>query len=223
MEGLSPGPRLSGSCGRQGDVEHMFQLSAESLPCRHSAHPPQHPAQGLEVLQGSNLAALPMGLMCKGALEGDVTFRGFRFAAFHLFHSAACTAQLWGSKQSAAWSLPRCDEHCSACEGSSGNCVRCKDGFSLLGGSCVTNETCTNGEWNRRSSPVVKMRGSGDSLSSVELKAAGLAGVRAAGGAAGCLPVAQMHPSVYPSVCSSFCFSLGANSPPRCKASFFLH
>lgn len=40
----------------------------------------------------------------------------------------------------------RCDEHCSACEGSSGNCVRCKDGFSLLGGSCVTNETCTNAD-----------------------------------------------------------------------------
>ncbi|NWW95931.1 PCSK6 convertase, partial [Rhynochetos jubatus] len=40
----------------------------------------------------------------------------------------------------------RCDDHCSACEGSSGNCLKCKEGFSLLGGSCVTNETCTNAD-----------------------------------------------------------------------------
>ncbi|NWZ98128.1 PCSK6 convertase, partial [Nesospiza acunhae] len=40
----------------------------------------------------------------------------------------------------------RCDDHCSACEGSSGNCLRCKEGYSLLGGSCVTNETCTNAD-----------------------------------------------------------------------------
>ncbi|NXU81825.1 PCSK6 convertase, partial [Oreotrochilus melanogaster] len=38
----------------------------------------------------------------------------------------------------------RCDDHCSTCEGSSGNCLKCREGFSLLGGSCVTNETCTN-------------------------------------------------------------------------------
>ncbi|XP_009287757.1 PREDICTED: U2 small nuclear ribonucleoprotein A', partial [Aptenodytes forsteri] len=38
----------------------------------------------------------------------------------------------------------RCDDHCSACEGSGGNCLKCKEGFNLLGGSCVTNETCTN-------------------------------------------------------------------------------
>lgn len=42
--------------------------------------------------------------------------------------------------------VPRCEDHCSACEGSSGTCIRCKEGFSLLGGSCVTNETCTNGK-----------------------------------------------------------------------------
>ncbi|KFV84567.1 Proprotein convertase subtilisin/kexin type 6, partial [Struthio camelus australis] len=40
----------------------------------------------------------------------------------------------------------RCDDHCLACEGSSGNCVKCKEGFSLLSGSCVTNETCTNAD-----------------------------------------------------------------------------
>ncbi|KAM6245651.1 proprotein convertase subtilisin/kexin type 6 isoform 1-T1 [Spheniscus humboldti] len=40
----------------------------------------------------------------------------------------------------------RCDDHCSACEGSGGNCLKCKEGFSLLGGSCVTNETCTNAD-----------------------------------------------------------------------------
>nr|XP_047932300.1 proprotein convertase subtilisin/kexin type 6 isoform X2 [Anser cygnoides] len=40
----------------------------------------------------------------------------------------------------------RCEDHCSACEGSSGNCIKCKEGFSLLGGSCVTNETCTNAD-----------------------------------------------------------------------------
>ncbi|XP_009873676.1 PREDICTED: proprotein convertase subtilisin/kexin type 6, partial [Apaloderma vittatum] len=40
----------------------------------------------------------------------------------------------------------RCDDQCSACEGSGGNCLKCKEGFSLLGGSCVTNETCTNAD-----------------------------------------------------------------------------
>lgn len=125
--------------------------------------------------------------------------------------------------QTAAGSLsPRCDDHCSACEGSSGNCLKCKEGFSLLGGSCVTNETCTNGKWlwrnswHRSASPVAKMRGLGDSLHNVELKALqlwGLPGARLlqarlwlqwAGGlpgrAAGYLPIAQMHPSICVSV-----------------------
>lgn len=86
--------------------------------------------------------------------------------------------------QTAAGSLsPRCDDHCSACEGSSGNCLKCKEGFSLLGGSCVTNETCTNGKWlwqsswHRSASPVAKMRGLGDSLHNVKLKALQLWGL----------------------------------------------
>ncbi|XP_019388732.1 PREDICTED: proprotein convertase subtilisin/kexin type 6, partial [Crocodylus porosus] len=42
----------------------------------------------------------------------------------------------------------RCDSSCSVCEGSVGNCVKCKEGFSLLRGSCVTNETCINADKN---------------------------------------------------------------------------
>lgn len=56
------------------------------------------------------------------------------------------TARFSASSDHGGVFVPRCDDHCSACEGSSGNCLKCKEGFSLLGGSCVTNETCTNGE-----------------------------------------------------------------------------
>ena len=41
----------------------------------------------------------------------------------------------------------RCDESCLSCEGSSRNCSRCKVGFTQLGTSCITNHTCSNGEW----------------------------------------------------------------------------
>lgn len=78
-------------------------------------------------------------------------------------------------------SSPRCDDHCSACEGSSGNCLRCKEGYSLLGGSCVTNETCTNGKWQNcwHSSAllVAKMGGLGDSLHHLKLKVLELLGL----------------------------------------------
>lgn len=40
----------------------------------------------------------------------------------------------------------RCDESCLSCEGSSRNCSRCKTGFTLLGTTCITNHTCSNGE-----------------------------------------------------------------------------
>ncbi|XP_030045612.1 proprotein convertase subtilisin/kexin type 6 [Microcaecilia unicolor] len=40
----------------------------------------------------------------------------------------------------------RCEENCLSCEGSSRNCVRCREGFSLLSGSCVTNHTCINAD-----------------------------------------------------------------------------
>lgn len=40
----------------------------------------------------------------------------------------------------------RCDESCLSCEGSSRNCSRCKTGFTLLGSTCITNHTCSNGE-----------------------------------------------------------------------------
>lgn len=73
---------------------------------------------------------------------------------------------------------PRCEDHCSACEGSSGNCIKCKEGFSLLGGSCVTNETCTNGKCPWRNPRLRKMRVSGDSLCRVKPKAARLPGAR---------------------------------------------
>uniref|UniRef100_A0A8C8ST95 Proprotein convertase subtilisin/kexin type 6 n=1 Tax=Pelusios castaneus TaxID=367368 RepID=A0A8C8ST95_9SAUR len=37
----------------------------------------------------------------------------------------------------------RCDDNCSSCEGSRKNCVKCKEGFSLQNGSCIT-KTCTD-------------------------------------------------------------------------------
>lgn len=40
----------------------------------------------------------------------------------------------------------RCDESCLSCEGSSRKCSRCKVGFTLLGNTCITNHTCSNGE-----------------------------------------------------------------------------
>ncbi|XP_075753037.1 proprotein convertase subtilisin/kexin type 6 isoform X2 [Pelodiscus sinensis] len=36
----------------------------------------------------------------------------------------------------------RCDDNCSACEGSRDNCIKCKEGFTLHVGSCVTNVSC---------------------------------------------------------------------------------
>lgn len=45
----------------------------------------------------------------------------------------------------------RCDESCLSCEGSSRNCSRCKTGFTLLGNTCITNHTCSNGEHPRGS------------------------------------------------------------------------
>ncbi|XP_077324091.1 proprotein convertase subtilisin/kexin type 6-like isoform X2 [Lithobates pipiens] len=38
----------------------------------------------------------------------------------------------------------RCEENCLMCEATGKNCVRCKEGYSLLSGSCVTNHTCNN-------------------------------------------------------------------------------
>uniref|UniRef100_A0A8C5M823 Proprotein convertase subtilisin/kexin type 6 n=1 Tax=Leptobrachium leishanense TaxID=445787 RepID=A0A8C5M823_9ANUR len=40
----------------------------------------------------------------------------------------------------------RCEENCLSCEATGRNCVRCKDGYSLLSGSCVTNHTCNNAD-----------------------------------------------------------------------------
>ncbi|XP_053573564.1 proprotein convertase subtilisin/kexin type 6 [Bombina bombina] len=40
----------------------------------------------------------------------------------------------------------RCEENCLSCEATGKNCVRCKDGYSLLSGSCVTNNTCNNAD-----------------------------------------------------------------------------
>ncbi|KAF2973964.1 hypothetical protein EK904_001824 [Melospiza melodia maxima] len=66
-------------------------------------------------------------------------------------HGAVCGRHGDAGRQQFAPTLSgalsfKCDDHCSACEGSSGNCLRCKEGYSLLGGSCVTNETCTNAD-----------------------------------------------------------------------------
>lgn len=128
----------------------------------------------------------------------------------------------WATSSALRGLVPRCEDHCSACEGSSGTCIRCKEGFSLLGGSCVTNETCTNGKSPWPNPRLQKLRVSGDSLCRVKPKAAGFPGHGCgghAGRAAGCLPVAQP----YPRVCTLLCFSLGANSPTLCKAPLFLH
>lgn len=43
----------------------------------------------------------------------------------------------------------RCDENCLSCEGSSRNCSRCKAGFTQLGTSCITNHSCSNGEYRQ--------------------------------------------------------------------------
>ncbi|MEE6509308.1 hypothetical protein FKM82_025495 [Ascaphus truei] len=40
----------------------------------------------------------------------------------------------------------RCEGNCLSCEGSGRNCVRCREGHSLLSGSCVANHTCTNAD-----------------------------------------------------------------------------
>ncbi|XP_073509491.1 proprotein convertase subtilisin/kexin type 6 isoform X1 [Phyllobates terribilis] len=40
----------------------------------------------------------------------------------------------------------RCEENCLICEATGKNCVKCKEGYSLLSGSCVTNHTCTNAD-----------------------------------------------------------------------------
>ncbi|XP_028921941.1 proprotein convertase subtilisin/kexin type 6 isoform X4 [Ornithorhynchus anatinus] len=40
----------------------------------------------------------------------------------------------------------RCEENCLSCEGSSKNCVKCKEGYTQLGGSCITNHTCSNAD-----------------------------------------------------------------------------
>uniref|UniRef100_H3BFU4 Proprotein convertase subtilisin/kexin type 6 n=1 Tax=Latimeria chalumnae TaxID=7897 RepID=H3BFU4_LATCH len=40
----------------------------------------------------------------------------------------------------------RCEEACISCEGSRRNCLKCKEGYNLLGGLCIANATCTNGK-----------------------------------------------------------------------------
>ncbi|XP_018422266.1 PREDICTED: proprotein convertase subtilisin/kexin type 6 isoform X4 [Nanorana parkeri] len=40
----------------------------------------------------------------------------------------------------------KCEENCLMCEATGKNCVRCKEGYSLLSGSCVTNHTCSNAD-----------------------------------------------------------------------------
>ncbi|KAM4748417.1 proprotein convertase subtilisin/kexin type 6 [Rhinophrynus dorsalis] len=40
----------------------------------------------------------------------------------------------------------RCEENCLSCEATGRNCVRCKEGYSLLSGSCVNNHTCNNAD-----------------------------------------------------------------------------
>lgn len=128
--------------------------------------------------------------------QGFNNFSSFKFAIFHIFWfglAVTVPADVFWLTAHFAWlvqgvgagsghskvSVPRCDDHCSACEGSSGNCLRCKEGYSLLGGSCVTNETCTNGKWQNcwHSSLVAKMRGLGDSLCHIKLKVLELPGL----------------------------------------------
>ncbi|NP_001086467.1 proprotein convertase subtilisin/kexin type 6 L homeolog precursor [Xenopus laevis] len=40
----------------------------------------------------------------------------------------------------------RCEDNCLSCEASGRNCVRCREGYSLLSGSCVSNNTCNNAD-----------------------------------------------------------------------------
>ncbi|KAG8440740.1 hypothetical protein GDO86_006470 [Hymenochirus boettgeri] len=40
----------------------------------------------------------------------------------------------------------RCADNCMSCESSGKNCMRCREGYSLLSGSCVSNHTCNNAD-----------------------------------------------------------------------------
>ncbi|XP_034640794.1 proprotein convertase subtilisin/kexin type 6 [Trachemys scripta elegans] len=66
---------------------------------------------------------------------------------FHLHEWRCVPACSQGFYPEAVPGLPykvctRCDDSCSACEGSRDNCVKCKEGFNLRIGSCITNVTC---------------------------------------------------------------------------------
>ncbi|XP_018619531.1 proprotein convertase subtilisin/kexin type 6 [Scleropages formosus] len=40
----------------------------------------------------------------------------------------------------------RCEENCLSCQGPGVTCSRCRDGYSLVGGSCIINATCNNAD-----------------------------------------------------------------------------
>ncbi|CAM5145774.1 unnamed protein product [Eretmochelys imbricata] len=66
---------------------------------------------------------------------------------FHLHEWRCVPACSQGFYPEAVPGLPykvctRCDDNCSACEGSRDNCVKCKEGFNLRISSCITNVTC---------------------------------------------------------------------------------
>ncbi|MGH0128212.1 UNVERIFIED_CONTAM: hypothetical protein FKN15_044924 [Acipenser sinensis] len=43
----------------------------------------------------------------------------------------------------------KCEEHCLNCEGPGRYCLKCRDGYNLVGGTCVTNATCNNALLNQ--------------------------------------------------------------------------
>ncbi|XP_033022487.1 proprotein convertase subtilisin/kexin type 6 isoform X1 [Lacerta agilis] len=40
----------------------------------------------------------------------------------------------------------RCEDNCSSCDSSGRKCLRCKEGFSLLSGSCIASDRCHNAD-----------------------------------------------------------------------------
>ncbi|KAJ7311115.1 hypothetical protein JRQ81_006716 [Phrynocephalus forsythii] len=40
----------------------------------------------------------------------------------------------------------RCEDNCSSCDSSGKKCLRCKEGFSLLSGSCIASDRCHNAD-----------------------------------------------------------------------------
>lgn len=41
----------------------------------------------------------------------------------------------------------RCEESCLGCSGPGKTCTKCKEGYNLVGRTCIINASCNNGEF----------------------------------------------------------------------------